>query len=136
MILLFLKYGVRCGTILVFMSSRGFMSLRVVSCLFVWFHVSLHGFMSSCRFDIFVLLSDLRVALVSNGQRRLRGLISSCCFQIFALFSDLRVALMLSNGQRRFPCNFHSLPLHLVSDEPNLSDRGAIPANIQLFFIL
>ena len=72
-------------------SSRGFMSLRVVSCLFEWFHVSssgfmsLHGFMSSRQFDIFVLLSDLRVAIVSNGQRRLRvGLISSCCFQIFA----------------------------------------------------
>ena len=78
------------------MSSRGFMSLRVVSRLFAWFHVSSRGFVSSsgfmslrvvlclcmvswfdgfassCRFDIFVLLSD-----------------QSRCFQNFALFSEL-----------------------------------------------
>ena len=53
-----------------FMSTGGFMS----SCrfhLFAWFHVCLRvDFTSSRRFHIFVLFSDLRVALVSNEQRR------------------------------------------------------------------
>ena len=162
-----------------------FSCLHVVSCLFAWFHVASHsfmslrvvsclcmvsclrvvlssrGFMSSSRFDIFVLLSDLRVVFRSSRCFQIFaspscptdsgvfpqysfsclrvvsclpvvsclrvisclrvGLISSCCFQIFALFSDLRVALV-SNGQRRFPANFYSLPLHLVNVEPNPSD--------------
>ena len=79
-----------------------FSCLRVVSCLFAWFHVSsrlsawfhvssrgfmsLHGFMSSRRFDIFVLLSDLRVVFRSSHRPRVqRTAASSCRFDIFVL---------------------------------------------------